>query len=138
MQSLKYYKKLLTTVIFYDYAYDSKRPSSLFSSDLSHTRLLFRFAKLIYAFPLSLLAWALLRAISVKYKVSIYILKTFRPGWGSTYLNMMEPLCRQLQYEDNSRHIKILVEPGGAVSDVLVKSYEPHFTLYLDDRRKFA
>ena len=89
-------------------------------------------------FPLSLLAWAILRIISVRYKVSIYVLKTFRPGWGSTYLNMLEPLCRQLQHENNPRHIKILVEPGESVSDVLVKSYEPHFTLYLDDRRKFA
>ena len=51
---------------------------------------------------------------------------------------MIEPLCRQLQNDDNPRHIKILVEPGEAISDMIVKSYEPHFTLYLDDRRKFA
>jgi hypothetical protein len=51
---------------------------------------------------------------------------------------MLEPLCRQLQHENNARHIKILVDPGKSVSDVLVKSYEPHFSLYLDDRRKFA
>ena len=89
-------------------------------------------------FPLSLLAWAILRIISVRYKVSIYVLKSFRPGWASTYLNMIEPLCRQLQHENKSHHIKILVEPGEAVSGVLVKSYEPHFTMYLDDRRKFA
>ena len=138
MQPFKYYKKLLNVIVFYDYAYDDKRPSSLFISDLSYARLLFRFLKLISAFPLSLLAWALLRIISVRYKVSIYVLKTFRPGWGSTYLNMLEPLCRQLQHENNARHIKILVEPGESVSDVLVKAYEPHFTLYLDDRRKFA
>ena len=138
MKSLQYYKKLLTIVIFYDYAYDDKRPSSLFSSDLPRTGLLFRFLNLIIAFPLSLFAWALLRIISIRYKVSIYVLKTFRPSFASTYLNMMEPLCRQLQHENNPRHIKILVEPGGAVSDVLVKSYEPHFTFYLDDRRKFA
>ena len=90
------------------------------------------------AFPLSLLAWAILRIISTRYKVSIYVLKTFRPAPASTYLNMMEPLCRQLQQENNLRHIKILVEPGEAVSDVLVKSYAPHFAVYLDDRRKFA
>ena len=138
MKSLKYFKKLLTITIFYDYSYDDKRPSSLFSSDLSRTKLLFRFFSLIIAFPLSLLVWAILQIVSTRYKVSIYVLKTFRPGWGSNYLNMMEPLCRQLQHENNRRHIKILVEPGEAVSDVLVKSYEPHFTLYLDDRRKFA
>ena len=137
MQTLNYYKKLLTIIILYDYAYDA-RPSSLFSSDLTSTGLLFRFLKLIFAFPLSLLTWAILRTIFVRYKVSIYVLKTFRPGFASTYLNMMEPICRQLQHENNPRHIKILVEPGESVSDVLVKSYAPHFTMYLDDRRKFA
>jgi putative glycosyltransferase (TIGR04372 family) len=138
MKSLQYYNKLLTIVIFYDYSYDDKIPSSLFSSDLSRTSLLIRFLKLIIAFPLALLAWAILRIIAVRYKVSIYVLKTFRPGWGSTYLNMLEPLCRQLQQEGMGRHIKILVDPGESVSNVLVKSYEPHFTMYLDDRRKFA
>lgn len=138
MQSLKYYKKLLTLIIYYDYTYDNKRPSSLFASDLSRTRILLRFLNLIIAFPLSLLIWVILRIISVRYKVSIYVLKSFRPGWASTYLNMIEPLCRQLQHENNYRHIKILVEPGEAVSGALVKSYEPHFTIYLDDRRKFA
>ena len=137
MQSLRYLKKLLTVIIFYDYTYDS-RPSSFSSSDLSQTRILFRFLNLTIAFPLSLLAWAILQIVSTRYKVSIYVLKPFRPGWGSTYLNMIEPLCRQLRHENNPRHIKILVEPGAAVSDVLVKSYEPHFTMYLDDRRKFA
>ncbi len=42
-----------------------------------------------------------------------------------------------MQHENNARHIKILVDPGESVSDVLVKSYEPHFTMYLDDRKKF-
>lgn len=51
---------------------------------------------------------------------------------------MMEPLCRQLQHENDPGHIKILVDPGASISDVLVKSYEPHFSLYLDDRRKFV
>ena len=138
MQSLQYYKKILTIVIFYDYAYDDKRPSSLFSSNLSHFNLLIRFLRLIIAFPLSLLAWALLRILSIRYKVSIYVLKTFRPAFTSTYVNMIEPLCRQLQHDDNPRHIKILVEPGEAAKDLLVESYEPHFTMYLDDRRKFA
>ena len=137
MQLLRHYKKLLTIIIFHDYSYES-RPLSLFSSDLSQARILFRFLRLIIAFPLSLLAWAILQIVSTRYKVSIYVLKTFRPGFASTYINMMEPLCRQLQHDNNSHHIKILVEPGEAVSDVLVKSYEPHFTMYLDDRRKFA
>ena len=138
MQSFEHYKKLLKVIVFYDYSYDDRRPSSIFSSDLSHTGLILRFLKLITAFPLSLLAWVMLRIVSTRYKVSIYVLKTFRPGFASTYINMMEPLCRQLQHENNSRHIKILVEPGEAISDTIVKSYEPHFTMYLDDRRKFA
>ena len=124
-------------MLYYDYSYDS-RPSSLASSDLSLTRLVLRFLKLMTAFPLSLLAWMLLRVLSIRYKVSIYVLKTFRPGLTSTFVNMIEPLCRQLQHENNSHHIKILVEPGEAISDMFVKSYEPHFTMYLDDRRKFT
>lgn len=137
MNSLKYYKKLLTVIIFYDYSYDTKKSLSLFSSDLSFARLSIRFLAIILALPLALLAWIILRVIFFQYKVSIYVLKTFRPGWASTYLNMMEPLCRQIQQENNSRHIKILIEPGNAVSEILVKSYTPHFTMYLDDRRKF-
>ncbi|MEI6096014.1 MAG: TIGR04372 family glycosyltransferase [Gammaproteobacteria bacterium] len=80
----------------------------------------------------------MLRILSIRYKVSIYVLKTFRPGFASTYLTMMEPLCRQLQHENNARHIKILVDPGESVSNVLVKSYEPHFTMYLDDQKRIA
>ena len=138
MQSLTYYKKLLTAFIFYDYGSDDRGAPRLFSSNQSQIRILFRFLNLIIAFPLSLLAWAFLRVVSLRYRISIYVLKPFRPGFASTYINMMEPLCRQLQHDNNSHHIKILVEPGEAVSDVLVKSYEPHFTMYLDDRRKFA
>jgi len=138
MRPLKYYKTLLTVVTFYDYAHDNRRPSSLFSSDLSRTKLFLRFLNLIIVFPVSLLAWILLRTLSIRYKVSIYVLKTFRPGFASTYLCMMEPLCRQLQHEGNTRHIKILVNPGESISGVLVNSYEPHFTMYLDDRKKLA
>ena len=138
MPSLNYLKKLLKTVIFYDHNDGDLKPSSLFSSDLSRTALILRVLKLIIAFPLSLIAWAMLRIVCFRYKVTIYVLKAFRPGAASTYLNMMEPLCRQLQYENNARHIKILIEPGEIVSYALVKSYEPHFTLYLDDRRKFT
>lgn len=138
MQLFKYYKKLLTKIVYYDYDDDDRKPSSLFSSDLSIINLSNRFLKLIIAFSLALLAWTILRVVFIRYEVSIYVLKTFRPGWASAYLNMIEPLCRQLQQENNPRHIKILVDPGESVSDVLVKSYEPNFTIYLDDRRKFA
>ena len=136
MRPFHYYKKLFVAIMLHDQNYDT-RPSSLSGSAIPPLKLILRFAQLITTFPLSLFAWTLLRVLSIRYQVSIYILKSFRPGWGSTYLNMMEPLCRQLQYENNPRHIKILVEPGEAVSKVLVKSYEPHFTFYLDDRKKY-
>lgn len=138
MRSLNSYKKVLIAIIFYDYTYDDLRPQSLFHSNLSHARLLLRFVGVMSAIPLALLGWALLRILSIRYKVSIYVLKTFRPGLASTYLCMMEPLCRQLQHENNVRHIKILVDPGESISNVLVNSYEPHFTLYLDDRKKIT
>lgn len=137
MRTFNNYKKVLIAITFYDHTYDDRRPRSLFHSNLSHAKLLLRFFRLISAIPLSLLAWALLRILSIRYKVSIYVLKTFRPGFASTYLCMMEPLCRQIQHENKSRHIKILVDPGESVSNVLTKSYAPHFALYLDDRRKF-
>ena len=108
----------------------------MFSSNLSTARLLLRFLNLITVYPLSILTWIPLRILSTRYKVSIYVLKTFRPGWGSTYTEMMEPLCRQLQFENNTHHIKILVDPGKSVNDVLVKSYKSHFTIYLDDKKK--
>ena len=137
VRTLHYYKVLLNVAIFYDYTYGT-RPKSLFSSDISSTKVFLRVSQLLCAFPLSILAWALLRVLSIRYKISIYVLKSFRPGFASTYLCMMEPLCRQLQHKNNVRHIKILVDPGESVSNVLVNSYEPHFTLYLDDRKKFV
>jgi len=126
--------KTLRILISYDQTYVSNE--TLLSS-LNNTQIFFKSLKVILAYPISLLIWLVLRVLSIRYRVSIYVLKTFRPGWGSTYLNMLEPLCRQLQQEDIGRHIKILVDPGESVSGTIVKSYEPHFTLYLDDRRKF-
>ena len=127
--------KILRILIFYD---QTDLPNKPLFSALNSAQLFFRLLRLIFAYPISLLSWLVFRVLSLRYRVSIYVLKTFRPGWGSTYLNMLEPLCRQLQQDDMGRHIKILVDPGESVSNVLVKSYEPHFTMYLDDRRKFA
>lgn len=127
--------KILKILISYDQTYVTNKP---LLSAFNSAQLLSRLFHLIFAYPISLLLWFVFRVLSLRYKISIYVLKTFRPGWGSTYLNMLEPLCRQLQQDDMVRHIKILVDPGESVSKVLVKSYEPHFTMYLDDRRKFA
>jgi len=56
----------------------------------------------------------------------------------SMYLSTIEPLCRELQYVNDPKHFTILVNPQEEISEVLTKSYEPHFSMYLDDRRKFA
>ena len=127
--------KTLRRLITYDQTYVSNEPM-LYT--LNYFQIGYRFCTLILAYPISLLMWLVFRVLSLRYRVSIYVLKTFRPGWGSTYLNMLEPLCRLLQQENMVRHIKVLIDPGESVSGILVKSYEPHFTLYLDDRRKFA
>jgi len=76
--------------------------------------------------------------MSQKYKISIYVLPTFRPGIASMYLSTIEPLCRELQYINDPKHFTILINPQEEISRVLSKSYEPHFSLYLDDRQKFA
>ena len=130
----QYWKKTLIAIIFYD---EKEKPASLFSSGLPLWRLLLRICLPFLIFPFSLVAWAMLRVLLIRFQVSIYILKPFRPGYASTYLNMMEPLCRRLQHENQTRHIKILVESGADVSSVIVESYAPHFNLYLNDRHKF-
>ena len=90
------------------------------------------------AAPISLIIWLIFRILSWKYKISIYILPTYRPGIASMYLSTIEPLCRELQYINDPKHFTILISPQEEISRVLTKSYEPHFSLYLDDRRKFA
>ena len=138
LSSFYYLKKVMTAIIFYDVDSSHRKDLSLFSSYPPHNRLLLRVSVLIVAFPLSLVAWLLIQALSFRFKVSIYVLKTFRPSGAGTYLNMIEPLCRKLQQDNNDRNFKILIDSGDKVSDVLIRSYEPHFNLYLDDRRKFV
>ena len=89
------------------------------------------------AAPISLLIWLVFRILSRRYKISIYVLPTFRPGIASMYLSTIEPLCRELQYNHDPEHITIPINPQEEISRVLTKSYEPHFSLYLDDGRKF-
>ena len=54
------------------------------------------------------------------------------------YLSLIEPVCRELQHINNPKHFTILINPGENISDVLRNSYEPHFSLYLDDRQRFV
>lgn len=130
-----YYRKLLKKIVFYDL---HVVPKSYSTSDFTLINLIIRFSQLFAAIPVSLLAWMVLRIIFVHYKVSIYVLKSYRPSYASTYLGAIEPLCRKLQHDNLTRHIKILVQPGASVSIALDESYSPHFSMYLDDKRKFA
>jgi putative glycosyltransferase (TIGR04372 family) len=130
----QHWKKTLIAIIFYD---QTERPASLLSNGIPKGQLVSKIILLSAILPISLVAWAVLRVFSIRFKISIYVLKPFRPGYASTYLSMMEPLCRRLQHDGLARHLKILVEPGEGVSRVLVESYRPHFTLYLNDLHKF-
>lgn len=118
--------------------YDVEKIQNGLTSNLRHHQRLFRWFLFFIAAPISLLLWLVLKILSRKYKISIYVLPTFRPGVASMYLSTIEPLCRELQFINDPKHFTILVNPQEQISEVLTKSYEPHFSLYLDDRRKFA
>ena len=131
---MKYLLKLVKSSVYYDI---EKIPNGL-PSDFKFYQRLFRWLLFLIAAPISLFIWLLFRILSSKYKISIYVLPTFRPGIASMYLSTIEPLCRELQYFNDPKHLTILINPQEEISRVLTKSYEPHFSLYLDDRRKFA
>ncbi len=131
---MKYFFKLIKSSIYYDV---EKIPNGI-TSDFRYYQRLFRWLLFLMAAPISLIMWLLLRILSRKYKISIYVLPTFRPGIASMYLSTIEPLCRELQYQNDPKHFTILINPQEEISRVLTKSYEPHFSLYLDDRRRFA
>lgn len=110
---------------------------SYFSSKLSYAELIFRCFQIFLSPLISSLAWVVLRIISLQYKISIYILVPYRPGFASTYLAMMEPLCRELEHQKQAKHLKILINSGQEINQTLTDSYSPNFSIYLDDRRKF-
>ena len=130
---MRFFLKLIKSSVYYDV---EKLPNGL-TSDLSYYQRLFRWLLFLMAAPISLLIWLVFRILSRRYKISIYVLPTFRPGIASMYLSTIEPLCRELQYNHDPEHFTILINPQEEISRVLTKSYEPHFSLYLDDRRKF-
>lgn len=131
---MKYFFNLIKSSVYYDI---EKIPNGL-TSDFRRYQRCLRWLLFLIAAPISLIMWLVLRILSRKYKISIYVLPTFRPGIASMYLSTIEPLCRELQYSNDPKHFTILVNPQEEISRVLTKSYEPHFSLYLDDRRKFA
>ena len=124
-------QKLFKRIFFYD---QTTVPNSWLFSNFT---LLVRSIQLLVAVPISMLVWVALRIFSLRWKISIYILKPFRPGFASTYLGMMEPLCRDLEHNKRTKHLKILIEPGGMITRTLTDSYSPNFSIYLDDRKKF-
>ena len=130
---MKYFFKLIRSSIYYDI---EKLPNGL-TSDFRRYQRGRRLSLFLMAAPISLVTWLVLRILSRKYKISIYVLPTFRPGVASMYLSTIEPLCRELQHSNDRKHFTILINPQEEISRVLTKSYEPHFSLYLDDRRKF-
>jgi len=129
-----YFFKFIKSSVYYDV----EKIQNGLTSDIKYYQRLFRWLQFFIATPISLLIWLVIQILSRKYKISIYVLPTFRPGVASMYLSTIEPLCRELQYINDPKHFTILVNPQEEISEVLTKSYEPHFSLYLDDRRQFA
>ena len=123
-----YFKKVVLSTIFCDLT--NPKPDSLANSGLTFWRLFWRSVLPFVLFPLSLFVWTILKVLSIRFRVSIYVLKSFRSGWASTYINMIEPLCRGLQNDKSPRRLTILVDPGEDVSKILVESYRSHFTLH--------
>ena len=130
---MKYFFKLIKSSVYYDV----EKISNGFSCDFKYHQRLFRWLLFLMAAPISLLIWLVFRILAWKYKITIYVLPTFRPGIASMYLSTIEPLCRELQHKSDPKHFTILINPQEEISRVLTKSYEPYFSLYLDDRRKF-
>ena len=131
---MTYSFKLIKSSVYYDV---EKISNGLNSDFLWYQRCL-KWLLFLIAAPISLIMWLVFRILSRRYKISIYVLPTFRPGIASMYLSTIEPLCRELQYINDPKHFTILINPQEEINRVLTKSYEPHFSLYLDDRRKFV
>lgn len=127
-------ERRISRIISYDQGNGRTIPS--FRS-LPVATLLRRVLIIFLAIPFSIIIWGLLVIISRRRTLSIYVLRNYRPGFASTYLSQIEPLCRGLQLEPNRRGINILIDAGQTINNELLKIYEPHFSLYLDDRRPF-
>lgn len=130
---MKFFELLKNSVF-----YDVEKSQGILPTNFTRSQSLFKWVLLFIAAPISITLWLVIRILLLKYRISIYVLPTFRPGVASMYLSTIEPLCRELQHLNDTTHFTILVNPAETISEVLVKSYEPNFSVYLDDRRKFA
>jgi len=60
-----------------------------------------------------------------------------RPGFASVYIAQLEPLCRELQSNDDKGFL-VFIDASETTNLELLKIYASHFNLYLDDRVAFT
>jgi putative glycosyltransferase (TIGR04372 family) len=125
----------ITRVLFYDQT-PKKGYASL--TVFSKTLIMRRVLLIVAAFPLSLLCWIFLVLLNLFTSVRIYrFQRPQRPGFASVYIEQLEPLCRELQANINKGFL-VFIDASETTNVKLLELYASHFSLYLDDRRKFA
>ena len=121
----------VTRVLFYDQTLKKGYASLAFFSKLFILRRAF---VTLVAYPLSLVCWVFLVLLNLITPVRIYRFKQpQRPGLASVYIEQLEPLCRELQTNDDKGFL-ILLDASETTNLELLKLYASHFSLYLDDR----
>ena len=125
----------ITRVLFYDQTL-KKGYASL--APFSKLFILRRALVTAVAFPLSLVCWVFLLVLNLFTPVRIYRFeRPQRPGFASVYITQLEPLCRELQ-ANNNKGFLVFIDASETTNLELLKLYASHFNLYLDDRSKFA
>ena len=89
----------------------------------------------VAALPLAISCWVVLVITNCFVPVRIYRFeRPQRPGFASTYIEQLEPLCRGLQVE-NTRSFLVFIDAGAPINKALGSIYSSHFDLFLDDQR---
>ena len=89
----------------------------------------------VAALPLAISCWVVLVITNCFVPVRIYRFeRPQRPGFASTYIEQLEPLCRGLQVED-TRSFLVFIDAGATTNRALGSIYSSHFDLFLDDQR---
>ena len=124
----------LTRVLFYDQTL-KKGYTSLAS--FSKLFVLRRILVTLVAYPLSLVCWVFLVVLNRFTPVRMYRFeRPRRPGAASVYIEILEPLCRELQ-DSGHKGFLIFIDASATTNLELLKLYATHFNLYLDDRIAF-
>ena len=124
----------LTRILFYDQTL-KKGYASLGS--FSKFSIIKRLVITVVALPFAFLIWIILVTVNRFIPVRIYRLsRPLRPATASFYIQQLEPFCRRLQV-DTGRSLRVFIDAGSIVNLELTEIYESHFSLYLDDRKKF-